>query len=56
MPKSMHGVMSEFKDKKLHSGSKTGPVVKDHKQAVAIGLNEKKELSGKLSKWISSRK
>jgi hypothetical protein len=33
-------VMSEFKEDKLHSGSKKGPVVKDKKQAVAIAMNE----------------
>lgn len=33
-------VMSEFKSGELHSGSKTGPVVKSRKQAVAIALSE----------------
>jgi len=32
-------VYQEFKDKKLHSG-KSGPVVKNPKQAVAIALSE----------------
>lgn len=32
-------VMSEFKDKGLHSG-KGGPVVKSRKQAIAIALSE----------------
>lgn len=32
-------VMSEFKDKTLHSG-KGGPVVKSRKQAIAIALSE----------------
>ena len=31
-------VMHEFAEGKLHSGSKKGPVVKDRKQAIAIGL------------------
>jgi hypothetical protein len=35
--------MSEFKQGSLHSGSKTGPVVKNRKQAVAIGLSEQKK-------------
>jgi hypothetical protein len=33
-------VMKEYKAGKLHSGSKTGHVVKSRKQAVAIGLHE----------------
>ena len=33
--------MKEWKAGTLHSGSKTGPVVKDYKQAVAIALNKK---------------
>ena len=44
MPKDMPGVMKEFKQGKLHSGSKHGPVVKNRKQAIAIGLSEQKKL------------
>lgn len=33
-------VMGEFKRGELNSGSKTGPVVKSRKQAVAIALSE----------------
>jgi hypothetical protein len=33
-------VMHEFKEGKLHSGSKQGPVVENPKQAIAIGLSE----------------
>jgi hypothetical protein len=33
-------VMREYKEGKLHSGSKKGPVVKGKKQAVAIALSE----------------
>lgn len=36
----MHDEMSKFKRGKLHSGSKKGPIVKNRKQAIAIGLNE----------------
>ncbi len=39
MPKTIAGVMHEWGQGKLHSGSKTGPVVKSQKQAVAIALN-----------------
>ena len=37
--KKIHSVMSEYKDKTLHSG-KGGPVVKSRKQAIAIALSE----------------
>ena len=44
-------VMSEYKEGKLHSGSKQGPVVKNPKQAVAIALSEarrtKKAMGGR---------
>ena len=43
MPKSMKGVMEEYKSGKLHSGSKHGPVVTSRKQAIAIGLSEQRE-------------
>jgi hypothetical protein len=33
-------VMGEYKAGELHSGSKTGPVVKDRKQALAIAMSE----------------
>lgn len=33
-------VMKEFKEGKLHSGSKKGPVVSNPKQAVAIAYSE----------------
>lgn len=33
-------VMGEYKAGELHSGSKSGPVVKNRKQAIAIGLSE----------------
>lgn len=33
-------VMKEFKADKLHSGSKTGPMVHNPKQAIAIALSE----------------
>ena len=35
-------VMPQFKAGKLHSGSKSGPVVKNRKQAIAILLSEKR--------------
>ena len=36
-------VMPKWKAGELHSGSKSGPVVKNQKQAVAIMLSEKKK-------------
>lgn len=46
MPKDMAGVMKEWKGGQLHSGSKSGPVVKNRKQAIAIGLSEQRQLKG----------
>ena len=40
-------VMKEYKEGKLHSGSKTGPVVKYKKQAVAIALSEARKTKKK---------
>lgn len=36
-------VMGEYAEGKLHSSSKTGPVVKKKAQAVAIALSEQRE-------------
>jgi hypothetical protein len=44
MPKDMRGVMKEFAEGKLHSGSKSGPKVTSRKQAIAIGLSEQRQL------------
>ncbi len=41
--KKMKKVMEEFKEGKLHSGSKSGPVVSNPKQAVAIAYSEAKK-------------
>lgn len=40
-------VMKEFKGKELHSGSKSGPVVKNRKQAIAIALSEQRKANKK---------
>ena len=42
--------MREYKEGKLHSGSKTGPKVKSRKQAVAIGLSEERRAGGKKAR------
>jgi hypothetical protein len=36
-------VLHEYKAGKLHSGSKSGPVVKSRQQAVAIALSEARD-------------
>jgi hypothetical protein len=36
-------VMHEYKEGKLHSGSKKGPKVKNPKQAIAIALSESRK-------------
>lgn len=43
MPKSVLGVMREFKSGALHSGASNGPVVKNRPQAVAIALSEQRQ-------------
>ena len=54
-------VMEEFKEGKLHSGSKKGPKVKNPKQAIAIALSEarsskKKSKKGKKSAGKKKRR
>lgn len=46
----IHKVMKEFKEGKLHSGSKKGPVVGGRKQAVAIALSEARKKGAKIPK------
>jgi hypothetical protein len=52
MPKKKDGkvkkVMEEYKEGKLHSGSKKGPEVKSKKQAIAIGLSEARKAGEKV--------
>jgi len=42
----MKPTMDEWKAGTLHSGSKTGPIVRNQKQAIAIALNEKRKAGG----------
>lgn len=46
----IHIVMKEFKEGKLHSGSKKGPRVKSRKQAIAIALSEARKAGKKIPK------
>lgn len=41
-------VMEEFKEGKLHSGSKKGPKVHNPKQALAIALSEARKVGEKI--------
>lgn len=43
-------VMEEYKEGKLHSGSKKGPEVTNPKQAVAIALSEARRAGAKIPK------
>jgi hypothetical protein len=53
-PNKMNTVMKEFKEGKLHSGSKKGPVVKSRSQAIAIAMNQSRKAEGKAKggMWI----
>jgi hypothetical protein len=39
----IHKIMSEFSKQKLHSGSKTGPIIKNKKQALAVAYSVAKK-------------
>ena len=46
----IHKVMKEFKEGKLHSGSKKGPEVENRKQAIAIAMNVARKKGFKVPK------
>lgn len=48
--KKIKKVMKEYKEGKLHSGSKKGPMVSNPKQAVAIALSEARKSGAKIPK------
>lgn len=43
-------VMTEYKQGKLHSGLKKGPMVTNAKQAIAIALSEARKKGAKIPK------
>lgn len=49
MPKSIRGVMHEFKEGQLHSGSSSGRKVTSRKQAIAIALSEQRQMGKSVS-------
>ena len=53
--KKITKVFREFGEGKLHSGSKSGPVVTDRKQATAIALSEARKKGSKISAPRKSR-
>lgn len=48
--KKVKKVMEEYKEGKLHSGSKKGPEVTSRKQAIAIALSEARNKGAKIPK------
>ena len=42
----MQKVLHDFKNGALHSGSKSGPVVNNRRQAIAIGMSEGRQYGG----------
>jgi hypothetical protein len=48
--KKIKKVMEEFKEGKLHSGSKKGPIVKNPKQGIAIAISEARKKGMKVPK------
>lgn len=48
--------MHKYKHHELHSGSKSGPLVKSRKQAIAIMLSEKENESEYGGEYQESRK
>ena len=53
--KKVEKVMHEFKEGKLHSGSKKGPEVSNPKQAIAIALSEARKSGAKTPKKKASK-
>lgn len=54
--KKVEKVMKEFKEGKLHSGSKKGPEVNNPKQAIAIALSEARKAGAGIKKKSKKKK
>jgi hypothetical protein len=50
------GTLHEFKGGKLHSGSKSGPIVKNRAQAIAIGLSEERRMGHRVANMVKKKK
>ena len=48
-------VMSKYKRGTLHSGSKSGPIVKSRSQAIRIMLEEKRAAEGGKKEYASKK-
>lgn len=48
-------VMHKFKHGSLHSGSKSGPKVKNRQQAIAIMMSEKRDAEGGKKEYASKK-
>ena len=55
-PTKIKKVMKEFKSGALHSGSSTGPVVTNRRQAVAIAMSEAGMANKKKTKKTTKKK
>lgn len=49
-PDKIGTVMREFKEHKLHSGSRQGPLVRNEHQAIAIALSEQRRANAAYAK------
>lgn len=49
-------VFAKWKRGKLHSGSKSGPIVKSQKQAIAIEISEKRKAAAGKTEYQRKRK
>lgn len=55
MPDKIKKVMHEYKEGELRSGSKTGPLVKNRSQAIAIAMSEQRRSKKGRAKLTKSR-